>query len=359
MTSPGRGTRSVHVPEIDWLKGVAILFVICIHARVYEDTLFQEHVINRAVPIFLLLFGITSELSWQASEQRPVAERLKRWYESRYSRLYPAWWAMSGAWWAALVLVGRARPSPSKVLATFAGYAPWIGTSWFVTIILQLVLLFPALRWLFLRVRPIVTLSVTAMICGACAWYTFEIIDLGMKIIGKSVPPPGWYYAWIFVPRTFWNVAGGFFIARYAKGRPGASLVATAAALTIAGVIAVAENATADDALIRGLRRQVLLYLFDVPLAVTLLGAMRALTPLGGLTRFLTWCGLSSWGLYLGHTLVFEVLQALGAAPEAGPQTVRIAYAGFLFACGAVLTVGADRARSLARARTQEKGAVP
>ena len=54
-----------HLPELDWLKGFSILSVVCIHAKLYADTAAFNGVVNRAVPIFLVLFGVTSELWWE------------------------------------------------------------------------------------------------------------------------------------------------------------------------------------------------------------------------------------------------------------------------------------------------------
>ena len=59
-----------HLPELDWLKGFAILAVICIHAKLYADSVFFLQIINRAVHVFLVLFGISSELWWQREETK-------------------------------------------------------------------------------------------------------------------------------------------------------------------------------------------------------------------------------------------------------------------------------------------------
>ena len=75
-----------HLPELDRLKGFAIACVVCIHAELYSHTLFFDRIVNRAVPIFIVLFGVTSELWWkraQAAEadRSPVA----RWYRTRFA----------------------------------------------------------------------------------------------------------------------------------------------------------------------------------------------------------------------------------------------------------------------------------
>ena len=46
--------------EIDILKGVAILWVLLIHARPLVGTFLGDFVVDRAVQVLLVLFGITS-----------------------------------------------------------------------------------------------------------------------------------------------------------------------------------------------------------------------------------------------------------------------------------------------------------
>jgi len=69
--------------------------------------------------------------------------------------------------------------------------------------------------------------------------------------------------------------------------------------------------------------------------------------------RMLAFCGRASWGIYMGHVLVHEILHLAGVAPETGPDVLRVAYAMFLLALGIVLVLGIDRMRrSLVRGGT-------
>jgi surface polysaccharide O-acyltransferase-like enzyme len=330
---------------VDWLKGIAILCVIGIHAKIYDETLFHQHVVNRAVPMFLILFAVTSELWWERAE-RPLAS----WYRKRLTRLYVPWWGMTATWWLFVVLSGRARAMDlglPEAIETALGYAPWIGTSWFVTVVLQLVLLYPALRWAFERLGAEIALPITAATCWVSGMHMVPIILAGKRLLGPHVPEPGFYVIWIFVPRVFWNAAAGYFIARRWGGRPPKAATWLAAALTLLGVLVVAStHLMADDATRGPFLRQTLYYLFDVPLTVMLLGVLPALAPFTRLTRFLTWCGLSSWGIYLGHTLVHDLLHTVaGIGLESGPEGLRVLYGVFLFACGAALAVIGERLR--------------
>jgi hypothetical protein len=49
------------LPEIDWLKGFAILCGINNHSGATNGTWVYDHVISRAVPVFLVLFGMNAE----------------------------------------------------------------------------------------------------------------------------------------------------------------------------------------------------------------------------------------------------------------------------------------------------------
>src|SRR5262245_1696853 len=134
-----------HLPEIDYLKGFSILCVVCIHAQTvsYSSEFFLQ-VINRGVPTFLLLFGISSELWWERETARGNAEVVRRWYSSRLWRILPGYLAITAVWWL-VVVFWRKPPNDLRLgglqaLLSFGGYAPWFGTTWFFTIVLQYIL---------------------------------------------------------------------------------------------------------------------------------------------------------------------------------------------------------------------------
>jgi peptidoglycan/LPS O-acetylase OafA/YrhL len=343
--------RSAHVPEVDWLKGLAILWVVCIHAKLCETTLFYEYGINRAVPIFLVLFGVTSELWWTRSLEAEPTTTVRRWYVTRFLRIVPPFWAMAAAWWACLLsfdLTRAFRVGFGEAVATFASYAPWIGTSWFVTILFQLVILFPALRWYCVRAGAMITLSATAALSSACTWHVWDIVAAGKWLLGNNVVEPGWYYAWIFVPRTLWPVAAGVFMARSWGGRPSARVSVAMAILTVlSAIIATIIRGNPHDPFLSPLKQQVIEYLADVPLSIALLGAFGHVPLPGILRRFLAWCGTHSWGIYLGHMLVHEALHMRQITPETGPTFIRAIYALFLFLAGAMLAAAGARLRML------------
>lgn len=334
------------LPELDWLKGFAIVSVVCIHAKLYADTDVFNGVMNRAVPIFLVLFGITSELWWERSPAGSPAEArrsIAKWYRSRYRRLYVPYWFLALAWWCAAWKTGtlaRLRLDAGDALLTALGCSPWIGTSWFVTLILMLVLLYPALRLTLTRGWAPFTLLLSAAACAASIYYLWNIVVAGKELFGGKVPEPGWYYDWIFPPRSFWDVLSGAFVARRWRGRISQRVTIIAVLITIAGwVLAHVARGDPGDIFLGPLREQAVTYLNDVPLAIALLGIFRWLALPSVARRALAWLGKSSWGIYMGHLLVHEVVHMAGRAPETEDELVRGVYALVLLGSGSSLTV--------------------
>jgi peptidoglycan/LPS O-acetylase OafA/YrhL len=61
--------------------------------------------------------------------------------------------------------------------------------------------------------------------------------------------------------------------------------------------------------------------------------------------RALVWCGTATWGLYLGHVLVHEVVHLLGLGPEFGPTGMRVIYGVVLLGVAVAIVRTARRAR--------------
>ncbi|HEX7477092.1 MAG TPA: acyltransferase family protein [Polyangiales bacterium] len=361
--------RPQRVVEIDRLKGLAMLGVICIHAKLGDGTELYEQLINRAVPVFVVLFGATSELWWSAQSARvalggEARGALHAWYRTRGLRLLvPAWSAVT-LWWLMAYALGATTPRHLSWLqlgVSYLGYAPWIGISWFVTLVLQLVLVFPALRWVQLRLGDLATLLVAFGLSSLCTWELWQIVDFGYRHLGSGVPKPGWYYFWIFSPRFFWQVAAGSCIARFWHARPSARVTVVAAGVFVVSVVLshVARGAQ-DDVFAGPLREQIVMRFGDVPLALALLGVAGWLCAQGRAARFLVWLGLASWGVYLGHMLVHELFHLTHHAPETGPTARRVLYALTLLGGGCALARLGDRLRSLLAAwLTRGKPGVP
>jgi peptidoglycan/LPS O-acetylase OafA/YrhL len=349
-TEPGE-----HVPELDWLKGFAILSVICIHAELFSSSFFFLQVINRAVPIFLVLFGVSSELWWQREARRAPDRVLRNWYGRRLGRLLPGFWLMMALWWL-VVFTWRAPPGNLRLGApqaalSFIGYAPWLGTTWFVTVVLQYVLVFPFVRRATVALGAVASLLLAALATLAGSWYLLNVIDAARSWLGDNVPPPGWYYGWIFGPRLLWDVVAGIFVARLWGGRISARATLVAFALTAVGVY-VADVARGGPEDFWGpVRAFTVQHIVDVPLSIALLGFFRWVPLPAAVRRFLAWCGVWSWGIYIGHIFAHDMLELAGQRLRLGEQWVRALYVVFLLAAGAALAVLAERAARLLRQR--------
>ncbi len=322
-----------------------------IHAVLAEGTLFYRRVIDRAVLIFMVLFGMSSELWWQREVARDPEHATRNWFRGRLSRLLPGYWAMMAIWWLVVVLwhppEGSIKLSVPLALASIIGYTPSIGTSWFVTLILQYILLFPLLRKSLSGRWYLLVLPLSALATWWTGWKMFDIVDVGKAILGDNIQWPGWYYHWIFGPRAVFNVVVGILFVRFFKGRMTPQLTMIAIVLTIIGEYAanVARGDLSDD--IGPIRELSVIQLVDVPLALALLGIIKVLPIPEFLRRFLGWCGIWSWGIYLGHLLVQELLNIYGAHPRLSNQPARALYGIVLFLLGVPVAVVADRLRKL------------
>lgn len=333
------GSPAHHIAEVDQLKGLAILFVICIHAEVLRGTAVFDHLVNRAVYIFIVLFGITGELWFAGKDDQRSRLTASIWLRSRFTRLLLGFWTVSALWW----LVYETTGAPfdwARFLFTFGGYAPWIGTTWFVTLILQLVLLFPFVRWLSRLFLPAALLSLLLTITVLCVWHLYEIRDFAANTFTGLVSPDDFYAFWIFSPRVLYHVLGGMLVARYWKARiPRWALVGCSTLVLGGAAVAEITYQLPSDQFVGSLRRMSINYSLDLPLTVALLGVAEWVRLPRRVGQALTWCGRHSYGLYLGHVLVHESLLLYDVPIPPKSHFLRFAYAGSLIAGGAALTL--------------------
>jgi peptidoglycan/LPS O-acetylase OafA/YrhL len=335
-----------HIPEVDAVKGLAILAVVCIHAKFLEGSLVHAQFINRATSVFLVLFGVTSELWWQREAASGTPHLARLWYKNRYGRLLPGYWALMAIWWFCIEL--WQAPDDRLVLEfpqfvlSFAGYAPWIGTSWFVTVVLTYVLAFPVLRAAVIGIGAPLALASAAFCSWASNRWMLEIVDFGNKHVSQNVPAPGFHYQWIFPPRHLWLVVAGIFLARFCGGRISRRLTLIAAVLFGLGLYGTILELERGPELIGFLRALALTQLLDVPLTMLLLGLLHWARVPTLVRDFLGWCGRWTWGIYLGHLLIFELMRIGRFEPAELSDALRLGYAALLFVGGVVLALGAD-----------------
>ena len=279
--------------SIDLVKGCAILWVLLIHSQALGDSRLFRHVVNQAVPIFIVLFGVNSELWWRRHGV------LGEWYAGRARRILvpmwsalPVWWAFALYWRPLTVTLTRTLP-----LWQVAGYLAEVGTGWFITMILQLVVVFPLLHAAMRRWGPWPLLVIGVMVTVACAVFQFRI----MAALRGFGPLPGelrqeFLNFYIFAPRFLSHVALGMALAPLVRGlglRAGAlALVAYAACVSLARGGLVDPLTAAANALT------------GLPLTVVLLATFNVAPRVPLATPALAWLGRSSYGLYLGQLLV-------------------------------------------------------
>lgn len=283
-----------HLPEIDMVKGVAIIGVTLIHSTVLgEDTWPMMLLFVHAVPIFLVLFGVNSE-SW--FERRSPSGRTLLWYERGVKRILVPAWATLVVWWA-LVLIFEppaVRVTISLPFYHAVGYLKQVGTGWFITVIVQLVLLFPLFHHFAAR-RGIGWL---VAICGAITMVTLIWIVQIRQKLGLA----GWM---ALSPRFFLHVAFGMLLVPHVRrlGRP--IVLLSAIAYVVLAVITARTRFTVWSPIANRL--------LELPLTILLLAGMRALSDRDRLREGLSWLGRHSLGLYLGQLLTHNAfLFALG-----------------------------------------------
>lgn len=345
---PGaRGASAIpRRPEIDYVKGLAIIFVFLIHAEPLRGSWLHEYVIDRAVPMFLVLFGTTSQLWWRGHPSVGGWVRLGRWYKGRFQRLVPPVWAVLTIWWLlSLWMPHYPKLAPGLILANYLGYAPWIGTFWFVTLIFQLIVLYPALQSALDRFGAPLCLSLAGLAAVWSHLHALEIVGWLRVLLRDTAPQQGFYqfyYFWIFPLQYFWLVMAGALLAGV-NAKPVAALLAFAAAFA-AGVLLHAAVSPNMPLAANAIQR-----LADVPLTYAAIAALSWFKEGGFTGRWLGWFGRHSWGLYLAQMLLHDVAGRLGLDPDHLRFAQRLGYLAFLVAASVAIVPAANTLRGAAR----------
>ncbi len=335
-TSPGRSLRS---PAVDHLKGLAIIFVFLIHASALKGTLVQQYLVDRAVPIFVVLFGMTSEYWWQRHAPPSFWPAARLWYRSRVTRLLVPVWATVVVWWVLQAsLSSMPLTAPRFAVALALGYLPWVGIGWFVTLVVELVIVFPFVRWAAVRFGTRLTAGVGIVVLAASHVY-WEALVTSMATLLLHTAPMWEFYVWIFWPAYLFAVTCGVMIAR-GEIRLGTEVGAISATLVAIGWLILGER------LLDPIVQQIVRSLLDVPLTLALLVAMTALGRWRALAGFLERCGVTSWGLYLGQLLVHNFVHFF-VVPGQSPWAYRWAYFVVLFAGAWALVAIGNALRAL------------
>jgi len=223
------------------------------------------------------------------------------------------------------------------VAATTVGYLPWVGTGWFVTLILQLVILFPFLHLAVDRLGGTPCVLAAAGVFLLSYYFIYDVISL-MRILLLDTPPSGglfYYYPfWIFAPARLLPVVAGIMVARHQHVLRWK--YAMVAVLLVAIVIAVLTHAPVSPHWGACLSDAM-----AIPLTLLLLVLISGVGVWGPVASALAWCGRSSWGIYLGQMIVHNGFHIFGHRLETSAMANRWVYFVCLFV-GAVgfVTIG-------------------
>jgi peptidoglycan/LPS O-acetylase OafA/YrhL len=270
-----------HLPSIDMVKGWAILGVTLIHSQALGDSPWMTLLFFHAVPVLIVIFGLNSEQWFRARSERG---RVAAWYRRAIGRIAVPTWATLSIWWVLLLTLHPPFIEPSFRLALLhaLGVPRHVGTGWFIAVLVQFVVLFPAFRWCVGRfgLARVAAVSFAVTIALLFWEHTLRIF------LGRA----GWTY---LAPRFAAHLAFGVALAdRIGRLDVRSGLVAVAFFLPLA----IAAE-TCDQPWARIASRS-----SELPLTVVLLTAAAALARAPG-ARVLTWLGRHSLGLYLGQLL--------------------------------------------------------
>jgi peptidoglycan/LPS O-acetylase OafA/YrhL len=329
-------SASERLPQLDVAKGFAILGVIAIHSELFSPSLFDTHIVNRAVPMFLVMFGMTSTLWWNRTDE---TGRVRAWYRSRLLRLAPPYWTAVLVWWIAQTLLAK-QPLGVDVLAlSLTSYAPWIQTSWFVAVISQLILVFPLL---VLVTKKLGAIPATVAALGILIAAQSQAVGLNVWLrdqLPYNEAAVGFYPFWLFIPHYFWLVLCGTQMTKWAVSPSARSLLIAFTVVVLAGI--AEPLVTKPSALLR-----VAASIADPARTVLLLGASVMVARSELPRRALAWLGTNSWEIYVGqmavHSLAYPAWQRAG-----GPFEHRIEYTLVLLIGGLAFATAMIAARRL------------
>jgi peptidoglycan/LPS O-acetylase OafA/YrhL len=310
MTSAAGGRD----PAIDMAKGVAILWVLLIHSDALHQNLLFRHVVNQAVPVFVVLFGLNSTLWWR--RRSPRTDTLA-WYRRGVRRIMVPVWAALVLWWAMALWFRPFGVWLTRWLPFLhaGGYLLYVGTGWFVTMIIQLVVAYPAFEVAARRVGRPVVLGVGVVITAIVTWLGLWIVGVfGRLGMGESASLFAYF---VMSPRFYGHVAFGMVLADV-RGRLGLGSAAIAAAVVLGCVgldVFVLDPSVVRDA--QWLAEAG--WVEALALTVVLLVGLRPVARVPAVAAPLAWLGQSSYGLYIGQMLThnfFVYWYGLGALYE-------------------------------------------
>ena len=148
-------------------------------------------------------------------------------------------------WWCLAWVYGEVGPpSAGDLVSILLGQLPELGMAWFVTLVLELVVLLPVLQWLIERLGNALFLLSCFVATGLSSYDPVPAIEIMGAVMRGSDPVLAFM---MFPPVHFWAVGAGLAAARIGGGLP--SRAAGTAALVIfacGSVVASGPSVRAD-----------------------------------------------------------------------------------------------------------------
>lgn len=224
---PSRG----RVRQIDVLKGLAIIGVMAQHAF---SASFLQHsweilYAGQAVPVFFVIMGLNAAQSMGRRQHNSMGDLYGSSYISGRSRrlVVPILWIWPVALVVAL-LVGEVHVGPLALVGVLPiSSAPG---NYFVTIVLEFAVLFPAVFWCFRRYPVATTVVVAAADVG------FELLAPRIHALGIRGPAHGYIYEAAIVKYGL-AIMAGVWLSRVELGRRGFALLTLCALGSVAYLV--------------------------------------------------------------------------------------------------------------------------
>jgi len=152
---------------VDFLKGLAIIGVIVLHAYDWTGALAKFFQIS--VPLFLYIMAFNFALSWERTPD------LKQYFWRRAKRLLPAF---SATWFGIVILALLLNVAMHFSYQQLVGFFPVIGMgNYFIVVIFQFVLFAPLLYMIFKRslIGSLILFAIvySSFIFLQYAWFTY------------------------------------------------------------------------------------------------------------------------------------------------------------------------------------------
>jgi len=303
--------------------------VIAIHSGILDGSWAYKYLVNRAVGVFFFLFGLSSEKWFLRGKERccNTSTLLQQWATGRMRGLLPSWWlcCLTAVWSGAAQrmeyldsLAGYIDPNSSSLrrrVSMLCGYAPSLGSSWFVTQILMQVLLFPWLRTIIAAAPALGS----ALLAGLSSASYFGGKDFGRRVMsrfGFTHSQDGLLLPTLYAGKIGWGAATQHL-------HPGPSQHIVALVVWLCGVrlhMHLVPKGWRGGDLPGGAppppMSNALLNLLDIPLSTALLGAAEKAVECSVLPRSwlaaLCFLGERSWTIYTGHITIHSLLFVVG-----------------------------------------------